>query len=361
MKKRILSLALALVMVLSLIGFTAPRASAEWNNNWTYGQNVAHEVADTVRGLGGKIAAFLAAAGSYWFSQGGRNIDDDFYYDATNNLTTYADGRTQKGIGGCQGNLPQAFYVASDGNIVYNNGLTYTDPNGQFTWFWSQARSQYFRYTDENGSKKYDGLRTRYPATYNGNYGNGNGYNGDNGGNSGNSGNNYSIYARTQYTSNANGYNYSYHGVKLYAGLITGLESYISRTKAENLARFALGHANGQPDSDMTAACWMGVNYSQQCNFNTAEARSYYPKYDPNANLNTTEGKRALERAYDVLLRLEAENSGMTYVGRTLPKGHTYYSIESSGAISFRDTPNGNFYTFPDYSSSAKTQYHSPY
>ena len=353
MKKRILSLALALVMVFCLIGFTTPRASAEWNNNWTYGQNVAHEVADTVRVLGGKIAAFLAAAGSYWFSQGGRNIDGDFYYEATNNLTTYADGRTQKGIGGCQGNLPQAFYVASDGNIVYNNGLTYTDPNGQFTWSWSQARGQYFRYTDENGSKKYDGLRTRYPATYNGNYNNDNGYNG---------GNSNSINARTQYTSNLDGYNYSYRGVKLYAGLITGLESYIDRTKSENLARFALGYANGQPDRDMTAACWMGVNYSQQCNFNTAEARSYYPKYDPNASLNTTEGKRALERAYDVLLRLEAENSGMTYVGRTLPKEQVYYSIESSsGAISFRDTPKGDFYTFPDYSNSAKTQYHSPY
>ena len=365
MKKRILSLALALVMVLGLIGFTAPRTNAGWNNNWSYGQNVAHEVADTVRGLGGRISAFLAAAGSYWFSQGGRNIDNDFYYDATNNLTTYADGRTVKGTGGngyyggrgSTINLPSGTngYIADDGNFVYNNGLTYTD--GYYTYTWSQNQGRYFRYTSENGTKSYDGLRVRYPSTYGGH---------DGGGQTTNTNPTPTTTAYSERSYNLSGYDHSYKGVKLYAGRLYNVGQYVNKDQAKRLADFIHDYAGGLVYTDKINTGWMGVNYSQACNFDTANARGSYPLYNPDLNYSTDD----YDAACEVLFRLAAENSGMSYVGRTLPKDeingntithYTYYTIDGDGHIYFKDSYNGTYYTFPEAQSTYKSALHSPY
>ena len=336
---------MALAMVLSATSITTGSAKAAYDT-WSWGQEKAHEAADLVRNIGGLRYAANAALSAYWYSEGGRNTSRDYYYDSYNNQRTYADGTTTSGDGGYSYgyNGYNGYsvldngkgYIASDGNYVFADGSYY---DGQYIWHWSNSNSRYYRLTDE--SARTWGSRTRYNTS-----------GGGNGNQQGNQGNNNYCGTTGNYSS------YYYNNKQLYSGrIITGVESYASKSDAELLARLILSYTAGKDLQTKSAAGWMFLN--SKGNSNLSAILPYYPAYVSDISLTTSEGKEAVNLAYDLFFRLSAENAGNTYVGRTLPKGYVYYLIDGSGNIYFRNSANGTNYTFP--ASGTWSQYHNPY
>ena len=354
---RILSLAIALTMILCL---NVPAAYAAWNR-W---QELAHINADNYREMGfSETSGAIVMNGDIWRWAGNQGtLNGSYYYSAQNNATYYMGGTVYSGQVGSNSTKGSTInlgansgYIADDGNFVYNNGLTYTD--GYYTYTWSQNQGRYFRYTSENGTKSYDGLRVRYPSTYGGH---------DGGGQTTNTNPTPTTTAYSERSYNLSGYDHSYKGVKLYAGRLYNVGQYVNKDQAKRLADFIHDYAGGLVYTDKINTGWMGVNYSQACNFDTANARGSYPLYNPDLNYSTDD----YDAACEVLFRLAAENSGMSYVGRTLPKDeingntithYTYYTIDGDGHIYFKDSYNGTYYTFPEAQSTYKSALHSPY
>lgn len=335
--KRIIATVIAMMMILAL---SAPAVYAAWNRY----QELAHINADNYREMGfAETSGAIVMNGDIWRWAGNQGtLDGSYYYSAQNNTTYYMNGNYYSGQTGGNNargstiNLPGASgYLADDGNFVFNGGLTYTD--GYYTYFWSNSQSRYFRYTNENGGKQYDGPKTRYPTTYSG------------------SGKTDQTTAYSEKSANLSGYNYSYKGVKLYAGKLYNVEQYVDKNQAKRLADFIHDYAGALSYGDKINTGWMGVNYSQTASFDTTAAHASYPRYDPNLDYTADDYNAACE----VLFRLAAENSSMSYVGRTLPKGYTYYTINGDGQIFFKDFAGGAYYTFPDAEKSS--QYHTPY
>lgn len=338
---RVLSLTIALMMVICL---SIPAAYAAWNRI----QDLAHANANNYRAMGfSDTSAPIAVNNDIWFWGGGQGtLSGSYYYSASTNITYMMDGTTYPGNYFAQSSSSNLTgysvlnngkgYIANDGNYVFADGSYY---DGQYIWHWSNSNSRYYRLTDE--SARTWGSRTRYNTS-----------GGGNGNQQGNQGNNNYCGTTGNYSS------YYYNNKQLYSGrIITGVESYASKSDAELLARLILSYTAGKDLQTKSAAGWMFLN--SKGNSNLSAILPYYPAYVSDISLTTSEGKEAVNLAYDLFFRLSAENAGNTYVGRTLPKGYVYYLIDGSGNIYFRNTSDGANYSFP--ASGTWSQYHNPY
>ena len=402
-KKRILSLVMALAILASLS--TAVLAA----NGWTWGQEKAHEAADIVRDVGGNRYAANAALSSYWWSQSGRGTSNDFYYDSYANTTYYADGRILSGLpyqnqqNQQQNNQSNGiafkysgylWYQTREGtfyrwngtkqvwatdsendNILKNgtfqgrnyydsygtgeHGTTWND--GYYTWTWDSSTGKYYRY--QNGTKVwYDGTNgnqqqnqqnsyTYYDGTYTWYWDSSvNRYyryqnnqkiwkDGTSGGGNQQNQQNSNIYANQNY----------------YNGVFTGTDNYVNKDEALILARMIYSYAHGESSMTRQAAMgWAFLNYAGSSSL--ASKTGAFSDYNANSPTVDDLGRDLQLLARDILFRYQAERSGITEVGRVLPKEYTWIWVEGNGTVYFRTSQYGANYQF-----ATSGQYRSPY
>lgn len=297
MTKRILSLFLVIVTVFAFTG-----AASAYQSGWTWGQNQAHDAADLIRDVGGNRYAANAALSSYFFSQGGRNTNNDFYYDSYSNTRTYANGVTATGTG-----LYDSNYNIDLSARYVSTSNSYWD--GQYQWYYNSSTGYFYRY-DSTG--KY----------VQGAWSNNNGNN--------NSGNN----------NNTTGYGY-YQGKSLWAnGPITGITNYVNSTDVEVLARFMNSFAADETSyAKKSEIGWLLLNYANGSSLSTAVTK--FSLYKSNASLTDGNGRDTRILARDILFRYKAEQAGSTNVGRTLPKDYTWMWVEADGTVYLRNSQYG--------------------
>lgn len=300
MKKKVFALILAVLLALSL---AAPALAVSIADTMKAG---FHNAANIYRDIGcAENSAFIMINKRGWDMADGKDVSGCYFYDATTGTK----------------------YYLANANVVKDED--YYD--GQYQWYWSTSAKKYYRW-DKNGNRVWgSGSRTL----------------------------NYDYNSNSERTANLSNYNYTYNNVKLYAGRISNVTSSATKADAEYLARFILSLAAGKDLKTKAAAGWMILNAKGNLSFSNLVP--YIPSYNANLSLTTEEGKDAVNLAYELFFRKNAEAAGNSYVGRILPSNYSYYWIDENGNLFFRASSNGTFYDFPDYNSSGKSYLHSPY
>ncbi|MBR0242632.1 hypothetical protein IJQ51_01635 [Candidatus Saccharibacteria bacterium] len=133
----------------------------------------------------------------------------------------------------------------------------------------------------------------------------------------------------------------TYAGKKLWAGIITDVDNYVSTSEAQTVARFILSYANLTDGSVEQRAelAWCLLNCKGGGDMSTALKK--FEDYDKDADLTTATGKEALQIAKDVLFRKYVETySSNKNVGRVLPKTHSWMWIQD-GKVYLRPSKDG--------------------
>lgn len=311
MKKKIFAGTLAFILVLSI---TTPVLAA---NNWTVKQELAHQLADLARSMGfPEDSGVIKMMQDIFAAESGEKITGSYYYSARTGKTYAVSNSSGGGYSGS--------------NIVYFDDGSLWD--GTEHWYYNKSSDYYYYYNSTGGKVRGTPNWNANPAP---------------------------APTPAPASKNKTGYNYSYKNIDLYAGRIFNVQSYVTKSDAEYLARYILSLAQNYDLKEWAACGWLTLNIKGARSF--SEIAKYIPHYNSGIDLTTDKGKDALNLAYELLFRRQAESAGYTYVGRILPSNYCYYWIEE-GKIYFRTSTNGANYTFPDYANNTKNNpLYSPY
>ena len=309
--RKIIAFTLALVLVLSV---TIPVAAA---NGWNRKQELAHELAEIARSMGfAEDSGVIKLMQDIFAAESGEKISGSYYYSARTGKT-YAVNNSSGG-----GGSNVTFF--EDGSVW----------DGAEHWYYNKSSDYYYYYNSTGGKVRgtpnWNANPTPAPTP-----------------------------TPTPASKNKTGFNYSYKNVDLYAGRILDAKKYVNAADAEYLARFILSLAQNYDLKEWAACGWLTLNIKGARSF--SEIVKYIPHYNASIDLTTAKGQDALNFAYELLFRKQAEEAGNTYVGRILPSSYCYYWIED-GKIYFRTSTNGTNYTFPEYANNTKNNpLYSPY
>ena len=320
MKKfKLVSIVLAIVLIIGILAI--PASAAAWNWRIQKMNDIWYDV-ETVLGRGTNDAITAAVRDGY-YAENGTNCTGSYYYSARENKTYYFGGGVINGKPDGNGNN-------GSGSGTGNNNTNYWD--GTYLWFWDASSGYYYRY-DQYGNLIW-GTRTGGNGTTGG---------GTNG-------------------SNLPGYDYSYSGKKLYAGLITDT-GYVDNSQATLLARMLGSSVSAEASMTKQAAVAWSVLYcvGGPSNLTDQKLRSSYSWYNSNASTTDSAGRDLVALARDVIFRYNAWKNGNTYVGQVLPSNYSWLCTYNNGITTCRSSQNGNDYTFPEAWSATKSQYHTPY
>ena len=133
----------------------------------------------------------------------------------------------------------------------------------------------------------------------------------------------------------------TYAQKKLWDGIITDVDSYVSSSEAKKVGKFILSYESLTSGSTRQKAelAWCLINCKGDGDL--SDALKLFEDYDDDADLTTKAGKKALAIAKDVLFRHYVEKrSSSTNVGRVLPKGYSWMWIQG-GKVYLRASKNG--------------------
>ncbi|MBQ6593786.1 hypothetical protein IJI00_01845 [Candidatus Saccharibacteria bacterium] len=283
-------------------------------------------------------SAFVKINQRGWDMADGKDMAKCYFYDATDGQKYYL---TPDIIGS---------YYSDGGNT--SNGIAFRYSG--YIWYQTQSGTFYRRSgTSQIWATAAENDRILKNGTYLGNT-----YYDDYGGKEKDNKNDNTKYknAWTERNANLSSSNYSYSGVKLYAGRIYGVETAASRSDAEYLARFGRSLNPSGNYKSLADTYWNIMNAKGSDTF--ANLIQYYPDYKSNAKFSEDDVKLA----YEIFFRIEARSSGIANCGQTLPSNYCFYYKDSSGNLYYRsvkDNASTN-YTFP-YRDTAGNVNRSPY
>lgn len=296
-KTLVATLAIALVLPVAV--------SAATDKTWSeIVKEAVHGIADVYRSLGyDEKSATIRVNQLVWAQADGKDISGSYLYDSTNG---------------------QKYYLGTPAGGVVDGD--YND--GTYQWFWNSSARKYYRF-DKNGNKIWgEGSRVNNSSA--------------------------TSKAYTQHSANISGYNFTYQGVKLYAGRIYGLTGFNS-TEVDTFAKLIKSYVDGQSLLKKSAFAWAASDLRGDKTLD-ATISKYYKYYDSGASI--TDDDR--EFAREMLFRVSAEKAGIAHVGRTLPKGYGWFYDDGNGNVYFRQSENGANYTFPN-AEAANSPLRSPY
>lgn len=162
------------------------------------------------------------------------------------------------------------------------------------------------------------------------------------------------------------GYDYSYSGKNLYAGIITGIDNYtsVNTEQANLLAKMLVSSVKSEKDLTKQAGVAWSVLYCAggPSNLSDQKLKSTYSWYNSNiTNYTDDNGRDLLALAKDVIFRYNAWKNGNTYVGRVLPSDYSWLCYYNNGTTTCRNSQNGADYTFPYMLPSSKNELRTPY
>lgn len=317
--KKYLKGTLAVITAIIIVGSSVVGVAAA--DRGQYLKDMAASIANQYREMGfDENSAAIRLNQLIWAQANGQITSGSYLYDSTTGQKYWLGSP----------NTPTTSYGS------YGYGSDYYD--GQYLWYFDGYYLRYYRF-DRDGNKIWADKSGSSQSTYNYGY---------------NNGGLDTSAAWTTGATNPSNYNYTYKNVKLYAGRIYGLRG-IDSNEVDLLAKLTNSYA---PNADVfhKAAFMWSVMDLKGSDSMLAVIQKYYSYYD----YNTWIDDDMRELAREIIFRKQAEKS-MTYVGRVLPTGYSWVVSDQYG-IFFRKNQNGENYTFPNaYSTTGKSQYHSPY